>query len=207
MRANASQGIPLTLMIIAATAIVFVLQGLLPVTDTIAFTPSLFYSGFYWQPLTYLLTHGGIFHIFINMFVLFIFGLPVEQMLGKKKFLFLYLVSGIGSALLYLAITGFAENTLVGASGAVYGVVTAFAFKRPKEIIWIFPGIPLPAAGALGAIIVIELVAGIANLEPGVANFGHLGGIITAAIIMLAWRFSGRTKRAQTFHGLEFAWE
>jgi membrane associated rhomboid family serine protease len=123
------------------------------------------------------------------MFGLFIFGIVVEKELGWKKYLFIYIVSGLGSAFLYIIFEGLKSTVLMlGASGAVFGVLTAYAFKFPKNWVIVFPGIPMPAALLVVFYIILEFVLGIFNLEPGIANFSHLGGIITSLIIMFYFR-------------------
>jgi membrane associated rhomboid family serine protease len=123
------------------------------------------------------------------MIGLFMFGAVVEQVLGWRRYLMVYILSGLGSALLYIALTGVSSTVMMlGASGAVFGVLTAYAFKFPKNWIVMFPGIPLPAALMVVFFVVIEFFFGVFDLQPGVANFGHLGGIITSLLIMFYWK-------------------
>jgi len=176
-------------------------------TRTFSLTPKTALGGYYWQFLTYMFMHGGFFHIFINMFVLLIFGFQVENTLGWRRFLTLYLASGIFSSVFYTLLTGEATIMMLGASGAVFAVLTAYAFKFPNNIVFIGFFFPLPAKYAVILFAGLEFFSGIFDLEMGVANFGHLGGIIAGALLMLYWRRADRNRRAPEFHGLEFIWE
>ena len=203
---------PLTFSLLAANIVLFLVQIVFPVvTDVLSLTPAQAFGGSYWQFITYMFMHGGFIHIFFNMFVLFTFGMPVEGTLGAKKFGALYFVSGIGSALLYIAIALLAMPSdlnvmMLGASGAIFGILTAYGFLFPRNMIWIPPGIPLPARFAVIAFVVLELFLGITGLEPGVANFGHLGGIAAGALLMLWWRRRENTRHSG-FKNFEFVWE
>jgi membrane associated rhomboid family serine protease len=196
-----------TTAVIIANIAVFILQAMFyPWFDDIfALTPNLvFQNGWFWQFFTYMFLHGGIMHITLNMFVLFMFGMVIEYTLGSKKFLYLYFISGIGSALFYIALTGASDITMLGASGAVFGVLTAYGFMFPKNIILVFPGIPVPAFMAVIGFAALELIAGVFGMEPGIANFGHFGGIITGVILMLYWKRRAFEKNPREF---EYFWE
>jgi membrane associated rhomboid family serine protease len=205
----------LTLSLVAANVLLFLVQLALPaVTDALSLTPAVALGGAWWQFVTYMFMHGGVIHIAFNMFVLFTFGLPVEGMLGTKRFAVLYFISGIGSALVYMGVISVlmpAELNvmMLGASGAIFAVLTAYGFLFPKNMVWIPPGIPMPAWLAVVAFAALELFLGLTGLEPGVANFGHLGGIIFGLIIMLAFRFSrkGISYGNKNLRDYEFVWE
>jgi membrane associated rhomboid family serine protease len=180
----------LTISLVAANIIVFVLQQtFFNFTEIFSLTPIMTFNGFFWQFITYMFLHGSLQHLFLNMIGLFMFGAVVEQVLGWRRYLMVYILSGLGSALLYIALTGVSSTVMMlGASGAVFGVLTAYAFKFPKNWIVMFPGIPLPAALMVVFFVVIEFFFGVFDLQPGVANFGHLGGIITSLLIMFYWK-------------------
>ncbi|RLI98365.1 MAG: hypothetical protein DRO99_00920 [Candidatus Aenigmatarchaeota archaeon] len=180
-------------------------------------------SGAFWQFVTYMFLHGDIGHIFWNMLALFIFGTILERHMGSDRFFKLYFGAGMFSAFFHivLAYSGIIPPTVVGsyiisavnipmlgASGAVFGIVTAFAFVFPDVPLIIFP-IPLPikAKYAVMGFIAFSLLAGFTGVMPGIGHFGHLGGIIAGLGIMLYWRYTERSRRAPEFHGLEFAWE
>jgi membrane associated rhomboid family serine protease len=198
---------PVTITIIALNVLIFLLQRIFyPIFDEVfALTPSLaLQNGWYWQFLSYMFLHGGIMHITMNMFVLLMFGVVIEQTLGSKRYIALYFISGVGSALLYMALTGISDVMMLGASGAIFGILTAYGFMFPKNIILMFPGIPVPAFFAVFGFAILELLAGMFGLEPGIANFGHLGGIVTGVILMSYWKRSAFKKNPREF---EYFWQ
>ena len=159
----------------------------------------------FWQPLTHMFVHGGLMHIFFNMYALLMFGAPVERALGEKKFLLLYFLSGFGAAALhtgvqFLQLQGAAAASVtavqdiyltptVGASGAVYGVLIAFAMLNPDAtLILLFPPIPLKAKWWVLIFAAIELFTGVTGTMDGIAHFAHLGGMVVGFLLMLYWR-------------------
>lgn len=208
----------MTISLIILNVVAFIAQGILGdfFTYSLSLVPAEAFSGAVWQFVTYMFMHGGFMHITINMFVLFIFGGVVERELGEKKFLMLYFISGIGSAFLYLGLTWaftpahlLAMTALIpmlGASGAVFGMLTAYAFMFPKNWVFLF-FIPIPAALLVVLFAIIELFSGVFGLDPGTANFGHLGGIVFGFLLMYYWRHRRRNNRARKFHDIEWAWE
>ena len=191
----------------------------------------------YWQPLTHMFMHGDLSHIFFNMFGLYMFGTPIEQMWGKKKFIFFYLSTGFGAAALqlllyYFQISGvtellFAEGlsvsevsrffqtsdlsytlvdrigreelvsslsafngVMVGASGALYGVLVAFAILFPNaRLMLLFPPIPVKAKVLVPLLILGDLFFGFTSYSIGpIAHFAHVGGAITGLLMMWYWK-------------------
>jgi len=203
-----------TIGLIAVNVAVFIAEIIYGDAFISAFslTPSVAFQGAWWQFLTYMFLHADYMHILLNMFALFMFGVVMERALGWKKYIFLYILSGVGSALFYMLLTGIflpaeADVLMLGAFGAVYGVLAAFGFMFPKEVIYMFPGIPLPAISAVFIFAAIELIFGLGNVMPGIANFGHLGGIITSALIMLAWKHTSRPRTEREMREYRFYWE
>ncbi|NCB00779.1 MAG: rhomboid family intramembrane serine protease [Spirochaetia bacterium] len=136
------------------------------------------YRYFYWQFLTYMFVHGGLSHLFFNMFGLFIFGSPVEKQLGSKEFLLFYLLtgtlSGIFSFIAYL-IAG-VNVILVGASGAIFAVMLAFAVFYPHARIFVFGILPVKAPILVIVYAAIELFNQVVGTTAGVAHLTHLAG-------------------------------
>lgn len=155
-----------------------------------------------YQFITYMFMHGGLGHIFFNMFGLWMFGSDVEQYWGPKKFLTFYLATGIGAALIYLAVDllrGAALGTMVGASGALMGVLAAFGFMFPnRQLMLIFFPVPIKAKYFVMLYGAIDLYAGLRG-SPGdnVAHFAHLGGLLTGLIFLLVWRQQGKLYTGQ----------
>jgi membrane associated rhomboid family serine protease len=173
-----------------------------------------------WQILTHVFMHGSISHILFNMFGLWMFGSPLVQMWGKNKFLFFYLSAGVGAAALqllvyHLQIQGWVDDLvvqgyaldeiysslqqqtqslfhvrMVGASGALYGVLVAFAFMYPyAELMLIFLPIPIKAKYFVPLILVMDLFFGFSSYSMGpIAHFAHVGGAVTGFLMMWYWK-------------------
>jgi len=152
-----------------------------------------------WQFVTYMFLHGGFFHIFFNMFILWIFGCEVERAWGTKEFLKYYFITGIGSAILsFFIYFVFSMNVvMIGASGAIYGIILAFAFMYPNRVITLFLFLVLPIsmkAKYLAMMLAgISLFSGISNMfgetSDITAHFAHLGGMLVGYLYLKSdWR-------------------
>ncbi len=136
-----------------------------------------------WQIITYQFLHGGFFHLFFNMFALWMFGTELENMWGAKKFLTFYLLSGIGAAIVQLFVADPGTPT-VGASGSVYGILLAFGLSFPNRPIFMFPFfIPIPAKYFVIIFAGIEMISGLMG-STGIAHFAHLGGAATGWLLL-----------------------
>ncbi|MEE9373019.1 MAG: rhomboid family intramembrane serine protease [Saprospiraceae bacterium] len=143
------------------------------------------------QLFTHMFMHGGVQHIFFNMLMLYFLGPQVERHLGEKKFLLLYIFSGIGALLVHLLLVPY--GSMVGASGAIYGVMAGFAFLFPNtQLMLLFPPIPVKAKYLVVGIIAIDLFSGISATQSGIAHFAHLGGAIFGVLLLLFWRKFGK---------------
>lgn len=193
-----------------------IINGLLFVV-TSAFMPSLapalamYYpaSDFFrpWQIVTHMFMHGNFQHLFFNMFALYMFGTALESYMGPKRFLTFYFISGFGALALYLFVWYFEISGLsasqyeyflsqpyrmVGASGAVFGLLAGYGMLFPNsQIMLLIPPIPIKAKYFVLIYAALELYFGISNTNPGVAHFAHLGGAIFGALTILYWRKSG----------------
>lgn len=166
-------------------------------------------SGFAaWQPLTYMFMHADFGHLFFNMFAVLMFGPALEDRWGSRQFLIYYLITGMGAAFMQELTWMIALNKLsqldlitaasyanmvvtIGASGAVFGILLAFAWFFPEVRMFIlFIPIPIRARTLVIIYALIELFSGVAPI-PGdkVAHFAHLGGMIFGWIIILLWRW------------------
>lgn len=199
--------------LIIANCVVLLATELLPFGDLIIEHFALFNaeSPFFrsYQVFTYMFLHGGVSHLFFNMFALWMFGRTLEYRLGSSRFLTYYLVCGIGAALLQLGV-GYAEYhhalaagsvsamrllgiPTVGASGAVFGLLLAFGVLYPNQIVaLIFPPITLKAKWFVVVYGVLELVLGISGAQSGVAHFAHLGGMLWGFLLLWWWRRKGK---------------
>ena len=166
----------------------------------------------WWQPLTHMFMHGGFWHLFFNMYTLYIFGSVLERVWGTKKFLVFYFVTGLGAALIHTGVEWLqmqsymsqaAEGSsaalsaihmvkmtpTVGASGAIYGVLMGYAMLYPDSVLTlIFPPISMKAKWFVLIFAAIELLTGVTGTGGGIAHFAHLGGLIFGFLLIWYWK-------------------
>lgn len=194
---------PVVLNLIIINVIIWLAQIVLDksigLTDIIALFP--LESGLFkpYQLVTYMFAHasltpaGGIvfFHILFNMYALWMFGSQLEKFWGPKKFLIFYLACGLAAGISQLFLSNYAA---VGASGAVMGLLAAFAYLFPNVEFFIIPfPFPLKAKYMVMIYAAFDLFGG---LHPGkldnVAHFAHLGGLVAGLIIVIIWNKTNR---------------
>ena len=145
-------------------------------------------ANFYiWQLITYQFIHGDIWHIFFNLFALWMFGVELEGQWGSRKFLLFYLLSGIGAGIVQLYISPFFGPTAptIGASGSIFGVLVAFGFTFPDRPIFMFPFfIPIPAKFFVIIYAGLAFLLGLTGSAGGIAHFAHLGGAFTGFLLL-----------------------
>ena len=139
-----------------------------------------------WQLITYQFMHGGFTHIFFNMFMLWMFGMEIENILGSKKFLYYYLICGIaaGLAQLFIAPLFSFPAITIGASGAIFGVMIAFGMLFPDRYIFLWFLIPIKAKYLIGFLFVLELFW-IGDAGSNVAHLAHLGGALAGFLFIM----------------------
>jgi len=139
-----------------------------------------------WQLITYQFMHAGFMHIFFNMFMLWMFGMEIENIMGSKKFLYYYLICGVaaGLAQLFIAPLFSAPAITIGASGAVFGIMIAFALMFPDRLIFLWFLIPIKAKYLIGFLFVLEIFW-IGDAGSDVAHLAHLGGAIAGFIFIM----------------------
>ena len=130
-----------------------------------------------WQPITYLFFHGGIWHVLINMFVLWMFGSELERIWGKHRFLKFYFMTGIGSGLITMLFSLQSMTPIVGASGAVYGVLLAYGLTYPNRQIYLYGIIPIKSIWFVIGIGFIAFMSSFNNLSQ-VSHITHLSGML-----------------------------
>jgi len=141
-----------------------------------------------WQVATYMFLHGGVWHILINMLVLFIFGSRLEHRVGSSEFLLYYFITGVGAGIATVAVNwyiGMAMVPVVGASGAIFGVMLAFATFFPDTTIFVNFFIPLPARIAVLVFVGLELIFMFVATRSGVAHLTHLAGFLFGYLYFL----------------------
>ena len=138
-----------------------------------------------WQYLTHLFMHGNFLHIFLNMFGLWMFGTELAQMWGGKRFLTYYLLCGLGAGLTQSLVTYLTGDVVptVGASGAIFGIMTAFGLTFPDRIIFFF-FFPMRAKLAVFVFAAMQLFNGFFGGPTNVAHFAHVGGAVVGYILL-----------------------
>ena len=191
---------PVVKNLIIANALIFLAMWLLPQVNIIAerfcalywFGSPLFHS---YQYVTYMFLHGGFDHLFFNMFALWMFGRTLEYELGSKRFLVYYLICGIGAALIQMLVawlTGELGIVLIGASGAVMGVLLAFGVMHPNEVLIMFPiPVPIKAKWFVIGYAALELFYGATGQAAGIAHFAQVGGMLWGYLLLLYWKHRG----------------
>jgi len=148
-----------------------------------------------WQLVTYSFLHGNLPHIAFNMLALWMFGGPVENTLGARRFAIFYFACVLGAAAAQLATIAMFQPEdfypTLGASGGVFGLLLAFAMFFPRATIMIY-FIPMPAPVAVIGYMILELVLGVTGSQAGVAHFAHLGGAIVGFLLIQYWRAQRR---------------
>jgi len=157
-----------------------------------------------YQLVTHMFMHGSPTHILFNMFGLYTFGPAIETYYNSKKFGLLYLVAGFGAILIHLLVLSYEirigqaslNNSVVGASGAVMGIVAAYATIFPKNLVSIpFLPIMLPARTFIIGYVAMDLVLGLSNANTGIAHFAHLGGALFGFLLVWYWQRYGNDFR------------
>jgi len=145
-------------------------------------------KGYIWQFFTYMFIHGGFGHIFWNMFVLWMFGMEIENYWGKREFYKFYLITGVGSGLITMLFSAHSDIPVVGASGAIYGVLVAFAMLFPERYIYFYFLIPIKAKYFAIIMVVITFFS---TLSPGTGNISHLthlGGLVIGYLYLARYK-------------------
>jgi membrane associated rhomboid family serine protease len=177
-----------------------------------------------WQPITYMFLHGGIFHILFNMLALWMFGVELERMWGTRFFTKYYFACGLGAAATSMLL-GFLPGDFgsqlytsltIGASGAIYGVLLAYALYFPHRPILMFMLFPIPAKYFVMIIGAISLYSSMGGPGSGVAHIAHLGGLVTGYLYLkglrlhlmseiqyrfLKWRMNRMRRKFDVYHG------
>lgn len=172
-----------------------------------------------WQFFTHMFTHGSIPHILFNMLALWMFGSTLEDIWGGKRFLIFYLLCGLGAAIVllgaytielnvfmhrlsnntisneeyYYKAASIIQSTAVGASGAINGVMVAFAYLFPNSPVYLYFAIPVKVKYLVIGYFLLDLFGGInPGLGDNVAHFAHIGGAIVGLILVITMNKNNR---------------
>ena len=138
-----------------------------------------------WQPLTYMFIHGDFFHVFMNMFVLWMFGSEMESIWGSRGFLKYYFITGIGSGLIWLLLNiSNPFSVLIGASGAIYGVLLAYGLMFPNRKVLIYFLFPIKVKYFVLLLGVIAFISSIGDTGSNISHLTHLSGMLIGFIYL-----------------------
>ncbi len=196
--APSSRITPWVLRLIIANAVVLLLMRTIFISpalaSSLAFSPTDALRE-PWTFLSYMFVHGGLLHLLGNMFMLWVFGTPVENRMGSRTFILYYLLCGVGAAVFSLALSGIMNvSPFVGASGAVLGVALAFAIYWPDAELIVFP-LPIPIRARTLVALLVGLDVFFYFLTPGdgVAHLAHVGGVLFGYVYFRAQGLSRRS--------------
>ena len=167
---------------------IFLLQTLAQ-TESLFFplfglVPKMVWSEFMlWQPVTYLFFHGGIWHVLINMFVLWMFGGELERLWGKRHFLKYYFSTGVGAGLITMMFGLNSMTPIIGASGAVYGVLLAYGITYPNRTIYLYGIFPIKSLWFVIGIGVIAFMSSFGTISQ-ISHLTHISGMIIGYFLL-----------------------
>jgi membrane associated rhomboid family serine protease len=147
------------------------------------------HEGMIWQLASYMFLNdtagaNGFFHIFINMFTLYMFGNDLERAWGSKRFVTYYFVTGIGAGLCSYLVAPSALTLTIGASGAVYGLLLAYGMLYPNRLVYLYLLFPIKVKWLVIFMGILAFLSSITGSQPGVANIAHLGGILVGLVFL-----------------------
>jgi membrane associated rhomboid family serine protease len=172
--------------LLIANGVLFLLQLVLgwQVIAALGLVPALVLRQFsVWRLFTYMFLHGGVLHLAFNMFVLWMFGSEIERHWGRDRFLFYYVLTGLGAGVASVLLQPNSLRPVIGASGAVFGLLVAFALMFPSRVVYVFMLFPMRAKYFVILLGVLELVFSL-DRAGGIAHFAHLGGLVTGYVFL-----------------------
>jgi len=193
--------------------IVFLLQQILRENFPLGLfglVPNAVWHGYVWQLATYMFLHGGFFHILFNMFVLWMFGSEIERLWGTRRFVSYYFFTGIGAALVNVAVTPHGHIPTIGASGAVYGILLAYAVLFPERRVLLYFLIPIPVRVFVIGLAAIALFSSLTQQGSQISHITHLGGFVFGWLYMRGfgpsdfWRRLTRRRRRGGMRVIDF---
>ena len=179
--------------LVGANVVMFFAQAIFPIlTEALGLHPAFVLQSFWiWQLATYMFLHGGIFHIVFNMLALWMFGAELERIWGTRYFLKFYFVTGIGAGALTVLVSllpfGFTQQlqhvNIIGASGAIYGLLLAYAMYFPDRPIYMYFVFPIPAKIFVAIMGAIAFFSSLSEAG-GTANATHVGGLLVGYLFL-----------------------
>jgi len=183
---------PMVKRLIIINVVIFFFQILGSINLNIVFglVPRFIYTRFWvWQLFTYMFLHGGFMHLFWNMFALWMFGCELEREWGSSEFLKYYIITGIGAGLFNFFMTPTSYIPIIGASGAIFGILAAYGLIFPNRLIFLYFLFPIKAKYFVLFFGLITLYSSFSHTADGIAHFAHLGGMVIGFLYLKSdWR-------------------
>jgi membrane associated rhomboid family serine protease len=151
--------------------------------------------GWVWQLVSYMFLHGSFFHILLNMLALWMFGSELEYLWGSKRFLQYYFITGIGAGLTNTLFQPHSLAPIIGASGAIYGLLLAYGMYFPDRRIYLYFLFPIPAKYFVIIFGGLEFLEAFNRSHDGVAHLAHLGGLAFGFLYLKAWKWGWFRRR------------
>jgi membrane associated rhomboid family serine protease len=177
--------------LIAASIAVFILQQISPIFHNswidyyLGLVPYLVTHDLrIWQFVTYMFLHGGFFHIFFNMLTLYMFGNELERYWGTRFFLKYYFITGIGAGICSWMVAPQSQIPIVGASGAIYGLLLAYGVTYPNRIVYVNFLLPIKVKWLVVIMGAMAFLSSLGGADSGVANIAHLGGMVVGYVVL-----------------------
>ena len=172
--------------LLIANGVVFLLQMMGIISSRFfGLVPALVIQKFYiWQLFTYMFLHAGMFHIVFNMFVLWMFGCEIERHWGTREFCKYYFITGVGAGLFNVIFQHTGEFSIIGASGAIYGLLLAFGLMFPNRPILLYFLFPIPAKYFVFIFGTLSFISAFSATNDGIAHFAHLGGMVVGFLYL-----------------------
>jgi len=142
------------------------------------------HEGMLWQLVTYMFLHGSVFHIFFNMLTLFMFGNELERYWGTHRFLLYYFITGIGAGICSWLVAMNSWAIIIGASGAIYGLLLAYGVTYPNRIVYLNFLLPIKVKWMVLIMGAFAFLSSISGAESGVASIAHLGGMVVGYLFL-----------------------
>lgn len=199
----------ITWALIAANIVVFLAEVMDPqILDTFAFVPAYLLEGDGFLKVSGVITiftsmflHADIIHLLSNMYVLWVFGDDCENVYGRGYFTLFYFTCGVGASLLYTITTSSPEIPVVGASGALFGVLAAYAIFFPTRRLYVYVRfylLPVPAIVYVLFYAIFEFLYTLSGINPYIAHTAHIGGFLTGVMLSIVFRVTTRPRIYRT---------
>jgi len=158
-----------------------------------------------WQFVSYMFLHDThqFFHIFINMFTLYMFGNDLERVWGPKRFLTYYFITGVGAGICSFLVAPNAATVTIGASGAVYGLLLAYGLLYPNRLVYLYFLFPVKVKWFVIVMGVLAFMSSVSGSSPGVSSIAHLGGLLVGLVFLKGSAWLQRYQRRQDYRKQE----